>query len=107
MVYPMNDNKYFTFTIATVQNLGDRWYVASCNGRHAAYYFKSANRPIPKVDDECRVYGKGGDDVRGLFVDGRRVFYRNLRNQQRWIKRKHQVRPLRIVVDNTRIAKRQ
>lgn len=48
-----------------------------------SFYVRSSSEVVPKVGDECRLYGEGiGRPVRGLVIAGRTVFYRT-RDAQR------------------------
>lgn len=75
-MFPENDKQFTETTIATSKP-ADRggWDVSFEDGW---CFFVPASSPItPKVGMTARLYGKGlGCAVRGLFIDGQKVYYR-------------------------------
>ena len=106
-MYPINDTGFHSFTIATVKSFGKMWYLSSSTGQVLAQYYMAPSRPIPKPGDECRVYGRGGDDIRGLFIGGEEVFYRTGVGQGRWICRRNVAKRPEIVHGNARLVARE
>lgn len=74
-MYPMNDEQFEETTVATVRDEGNGWSLARADGWS---FFVPAPSPVePKEGMTARFYGKGiGYTVRGLFLDGEKVFYR-------------------------------
>jgi hypothetical protein len=72
--YPENDGQFEETTIAKVRHEGDGWEIKRADGWSI---FIEEGLVEPKVGMTARFYGKGiGYSVRGIFVDGRKVFYR-------------------------------
>lgn len=72
--YPSNDTEFEDTTLAAVRHEGAGWDVKRADGWS---FFVPEGPVVPKVGSAARFYGKGiGYSVRGLFVDGRKVFYR-------------------------------
>lgn len=81
MNYPEHDKQYEDHTIDKVD--GDReagWTIRQQDG---AWFGVPSESPVePKVGMSARFYGKGlGYVVRGLFLDGQKVFYRSIAEQ--------------------------
>lgn len=74
-MYPMNDEQFDETTVATVRDEGKGWSIGRADGWS---FFVPAPSPVePKEGMSARFYGKGiGSTVRGLFLDGKKVFYR-------------------------------
>lgn len=74
-MYPMNDEQFEETTIASVRDEGKGWSIQRADGWS---FFVPSPSPIePKEGMTARFYGKGiGFSVRGLFLDGQKVFYR-------------------------------
>lgn len=74
-MYPMNDEQFEETTVATVRDEGKGWSISRADGWS---FFVPAPSPVePKEGMAARFYGKGiGFAVRGLFLDGQKVFYR-------------------------------
>lgn len=74
-MYPMNDDQFEEATVASVRDEGEGWSIQRADGWS---FFVTAPSPVePKEGMVARFYGKGiGFSVRGLFLDGQKVFYR-------------------------------
>jgi hypothetical protein len=75
MTYPENDTEFQDETIDSVEKQSDGTYAIGCDGWHL---WCGKDCPIvPKVGWVARKYGRGiGAPVRGLFIDGVKVWYR-------------------------------
>lgn len=77
MNFPINDDQFEEVSIAKVQasESDGGWQIARSDGWS---FFVVKDSPIaPTVGMAARFYGKGiGFNVRGLFLDGQKVFYR-------------------------------
>jgi len=73
--YPIDDDQFEETTIAGVRHEGDGWMIERADGWSN---FVQEGPVVPKVGWTVRFYGsKGlGFSVRGIFIDGRKVFYR-------------------------------
>lgn len=73
-MYP-NDNQYEESTIASVRKESNGWGISRADGWS---FYVPANTPVaPQEGMPIRFYGKGiGYTVRGLYIDGKEVFYR-------------------------------
>lgn len=76
MMYPLNDEQFMETTIAEVRATeGGGWEIKRADGW---CFFVPAGPVEPKVGMTARFYGRGiGHTVRGLFLDGSVVFYRD------------------------------
>lgn len=73
-MYPPNDDQFEETTVASVTHDGDGWTIRRADSWS---FFVPEGPVVPKVGMTARFYGKGiGYAVRGLFLDGRKVFYR-------------------------------
>lgn len=82
--YPENDTQFETSTITEVNRCADGgWSIKREDGWS---YYVPASSPIePKAGMLARLYGKGiGYLVRGLFLDGKQVFYRTAQEDERY-----------------------
>lgn len=74
-MYPENDDQYDEATIESVKDEGKGWQMTRDDGW--SYYVSDENSFPPRKGMLARFYGKGiGFTIRGLFLDGRKVFYR-------------------------------
>jgi hypothetical protein len=73
-MYPKNDKQFEIRTIDKVKESGDSWEVTWDDGW---CFFIPADSPIkPQKGMKARLYGRGtGSRVRGLFLDGIKVYY--------------------------------
>lgn len=72
--YP-NDDQFEDTTIASVSPCDDGWTIERADGW--SFYVPAPSPVVPAVGMTARFYGKGiGSVVRGLFLDGQKVFYR-------------------------------
>ena len=73
------DNQYEITTIKSVSGSAPNWTFEREDGWSFSFTHKNI---VPKVGDSVRFYGKGtGYTVRGLFVNGKKVFYRTKAQQ--------------------------
>lgn len=73
-MYP-NDEQFRETTVAKVHNENFGWEIEDADGW--SFYVPALSPVVPKEGMAVRFYGKGiGFRVRGLFLDGQRVFYR-------------------------------
>lgn len=72
---PMNDEQFEETTVAKVHDEGEGWSIQRADGWS---FYVGADSPVtPQEGMSARFYGKGiGYPVRGLFLDGREVYYR-------------------------------
>ncbi len=75
MTYPDNDTEFEDKRITSVEKQSDGTYAIGCDCWHL---WCGKDCPIvPNVGQTARHYGKGlGSPVRGLFIDGVKVWYR-------------------------------
>lgn len=74
-MYPENDEQFEETTIKSVKDAGEGWSIEREDG--FSFFVSDEKTSIPKVGALARFYGKGtGFTVRGLFLDGKEVFYR-------------------------------
>lgn len=88
--FPMADAQHQDHQITSVSPAcSDGWFIGLDDG---FTFFCPKESPIePKVGMRARLYGKGfGFTVRGLFLDGRKVFYRTEAEQQQQHEREHE-----------------
>lgn len=87
-MYPTNDHQFRDTVILVVSALADGWSIEEENGWA---FFVPADSPVkPKAGMLARFYGRGiGFPVRGLFLAGKKVFYRTAEEDQ-----KHQANQL-------------
>jgi len=72
-MYP-NDEQYEETTVAKVRDEGNGWGVERADGW--SFYVPAPSPVVPAKGMAARFYGKGiGFTVRGLFLDGQKVFY--------------------------------
>lgn len=93
--FPKEDNQYKDCVIEKVVDAEDSCEIHLCRG--GVFIFKKDSIPgfIPKADDVARLYGKGlGYPVRGLFINGRKSFYKTEEQQQeehkKWVEETEQ-----------------
>jgi len=74
-MYPKNDSQFEETNIVNVNSVSGGWEIKREDGFS---FFVQEDFPIaPEVGMIARFYGKGiGYSVRGLFINGERVFYR-------------------------------
>lgn len=77
MSYPVNDNQYEEVKIKSVEK-------SSFTRQDGWSFFVPEDSPVqPNVEMVARFYGKGiGYTVRGLFLGGKKVFYKTERQQK-------------------------
>jgi hypothetical protein len=74
-MFPENDNQFEEAVIEKVDATLDGWAIHRVDGW--SYFVPHDSPIIPEKDMVARFYGKGiGSSVRGLFLDGVKVFYR-------------------------------
>lgn len=76
-MYPENDDQFEDVTIELVSDEGPAgWSIKRSDGW--SFFVDREDAPVePKVGMSARFYGQGiGARVRGLFLDGQKVFYR-------------------------------
>lgn len=73
-MYP-NDEQFEETSVAKVRDEGNGWSIQRADG--LSFFVKAPSPVEPKEGMTARFYGKGvGFAVRGLFLDGHKVFYR-------------------------------
>lgn len=73
-MYP-NDDQFEETTVAKVRDEGNGWTIERADGW--SFYIPAPSWVPPEPGMEARFYGSGiGSTVRGLFLDGQKVFYR-------------------------------
>jgi len=73
-MYP-NDEQFEETTVAKVRDEGKGWSIERADGW--SFYVPAPSPVVPTEGMTARFYGKGiGFTVRGLFLDGQKVFYR-------------------------------
>lgn len=97
MAYPRKDKCYRNWRIDVVEDRGDHWYIATSDGQYYARYSKAAGCPVPEKGMLARVYGRPGDDERGLYLNQRKIAYRSKLGRSEWTKHWIKKNPLRIV----------
>lgn len=84
MMYPTNDQDFEDVTVASVraEEKSGGWSIGRSDGWS---FFVPKDSPVaPAVGMAARFYGRGiGFTVRGLFLDGREVFYRTQAEHER------------------------
>lgn len=85
--FPDGDNEFEDGVLDEVRQEGSGWCISRTNdGSFSIMPPGDALNPdgvVPQVGDRCRFYGKGfGYPVRGVFLNGKRVFYRTPAEQQ-------------------------
>lgn len=79
-MYP-DDKDFEEVTIEKVNEYKDSWEIKRSDG--FSFSFKGESGVVPNEGDTCRFYGKGiGYQVRGLFINGQKVFYRTESEQK-------------------------
>lgn len=80
--YPHGDNEHQTYTIEKVEGDAIRGWTVTFDGC-CCFGIPPTSPVVPTVNMAVRQYGRGfGFVVRGVFLDGRRVFYRTEREQR-------------------------
>lgn len=80
--YPIVDEQFEDSEITRVDEGGDGWTIEH---KGWSFWVPRANDEsvVPVVGARARFYGRGiGSVVRGLFIDGKRVFYRTASEQE-------------------------
>lgn len=73
--FPKRDREFEDVTVAKVERSGGGWLIERSDGW--SFYVPPESPVAPTVGARARFYGRGiGYSVRGLFINGRRVFYR-------------------------------
>lgn len=73
-MYPINDEQFEETTVSKVNDNGNGWSIERADGW--SFYVTAPSPVVPKEGMTARFYGKGiGFKVRGLFLNGERVFY--------------------------------
>lgn len=74
-MYPTNDEQFEETTVVKAEKSGDGWSIRRADGWS---FFVPGTSPVePKEGMAARFYGRGiGSFVRGLFLDGKEVYYR-------------------------------
>jgi len=79
-MYPKNDEQFEETTIVKVKKGTQGWIIGRSDGWS---FLVPKDSPEPKKGMTARFYGKGiGSSVRGLFLNGRKVFYRTEEEQK-------------------------
>ncbi len=79
-VYP-KDDEFEETTIKKVQKYENGWEILREDGW--SFHVPLKSQVVPKIGMPIRFYGKGiGSPVRGLFIDGLKVFYRTKKQQE-------------------------
>jgi len=74
-MFPENDLQFEVATIKKVNAVGNGWEITKHDGW--GFFIPSSSPVIPEEGMEIRFYGRGiGFVVRGVFLDGKKVFYR-------------------------------
>ena len=75
MDYPLHDPEFKDYTIEKVERQKDGTVLITCDGW--SLWCGEDWKTLPKIGLTARQYGKGiGFAVRGLFIDGEKVWYR-------------------------------
>lgn len=76
-MYPDNDSEYYEEVIKSVEG-------ESFTGEAGwSFWVGNKSQVQPKVGMTARIYGKGvGYSIRGLFLDGEKVFYRTVEEEK-------------------------
>jgi hypothetical protein len=81
MQYPAGDKDFKDYTIEKVERQEDGTYAITCDGW--TLWCGKECTTAPLVGQTVREYGKGaGYPVRGLFIDGKKVWYRDEAEQK-------------------------
>jgi len=76
-MYPEDDNNFEDVKITKVEPGSEGWSVTFDSGW--SFWVQPDSPVVPAVGMTARTYGKGiGSRVRGLYLDGQRVYYRSL-----------------------------
>lgn len=79
--YPKNDSQFETRKIIEITPDIDGWEI-TFDDKWCLFLFRKY-KVKPKVGDSVRLYFKGiGYDIRGLFINGKKVFYRTEKQQE-------------------------
>lgn len=74
-MFPLHDDQFEETTIDRAEKSGDGWSIQRAEGW--SFFVPGTSPTEPKEGMTARFYGKGiGYNVRGLFLDGKEVFYR-------------------------------
>ncbi|MFW5945042.1 MAG: hypothetical protein ACOCTU_07255 [Bacteroidota bacterium] len=81
-MYPKNDKNYTELVITDVTGSKEKgWSITREDGW--SFFVPSESPIIPKVGMKARFYGHGiGRPVRGLYISGKKVFYRTEEEQR-------------------------
>lgn len=80
-MFPENDLEFEVCVIKDVTKQSEGWTITRDDGW--CFYVNEDSPIAPKVGMEARFYGKGlGFNIRGLFIDGVKVFYRTEEEQK-------------------------
>ena len=75
-MFPENDTEFEETTIAEVDASSEGWGIKRADGW--SFFVPKESPIVPTIGMKARFYGRGiGSPVRGLFLDGVKVFYRN------------------------------
>jgi len=86
--YPKNDNQYEDDIISEVSGSAKDGYTIT-HKKGWSFFVPNTTSIIPKIGMNVRFYSKGvGSIVRGLFIDGQRIFYMTEKQQKRVYKKK-------------------
>lgn len=85
--FPEGDNEFEDGILVEVRQEGSGWCISRANdGSFSIMPPGDALNPdgvVPQVGDRCRFYGKGfGYPVRGVFLNGKRVYYRTVAEEK-------------------------
>ncbi len=80
-MYPKNDTQFKNVIISKVEKHDDGWTITRDDGW--SFYVPPTSPVVPKVGMTARFYGAGiGSVVRGLFLAGKKVFYRTAKEDK-------------------------
>jgi hypothetical protein len=78
-----NDTEFEDRVIRKVTSNGASWDITMVDGWSFTFGKDQAPGVIPEADDTARFYGKGlGYSVRGLLINGVKIFYKTVKEQE-------------------------
>lgn len=99
-MYPENDNSFEDKLITKVSLDKAGWTITTNDG----WSFSQTSGIVPEVGDIARFYGRGiGSIIRGLFINGVRIFYRTEKEQE--IKIKQDLEKMQLEKQKTFLVK--
>ena len=79
-IYPIQDNEYTDTIIDKVQESSTSYDLTYCNGW--SFNIQKIG-VVPHRGDRVRYYGDLGRPVRGIFINGAKIFYRTVEEQRK------------------------